>query len=375
MPGSSDAEGQSDSDDESDPDLDDDALENQQNSAASENKKRNSTNTLVADTVAKSSIQAIKDGVGTSIAKARTYWIGKDMNKYNRRGQTPLHTAVTAGNTKMVMLLLGSGADPSIPENDLQKRQPLHMAVEGGDVKVVNLLLRQNCINADAADIEHITPLMSACGHGYIEVVKLLLSEGAANLDAINLEHRTAFMWACEKGNSDIVALLLGRHQNLDVGAVNKHGRTALMLACIGNHKDVVALLLERDTFYIDAKDHQQKTAFFLACENGYTEVAKMHLEREYLHTYVDVNVTDFVGQTVLIVAARRGDVGLLRLLVRHERLDAKILSVQDHSGGTAHLTAYYQRRIDVLEVLLKRNDLTNPNPMRCLFTAAKIIS
>ena len=88
--------------------------------------------------------------------------------------------AAATGNTKMVGILLGLGAN--VNEGDNWGYMPLHIAAHNGHVSTVRLLLEKGAdINARIHNF-HLpwTALMFASSNGHTDVVALLQSLGGS---------------------------------------------------------------------------------------------------------------------------------------------------------------------------------------------------
>lgn len=66
---------------------------------------------------------------------------GADVNARDNRGWTPLHSAVSAGQSRIVQILLLKGADTTLENN--RGETPVEMANRRGNAEIVNLLAKQ----------------------------------------------------------------------------------------------------------------------------------------------------------------------------------------------------------------------------------------
>jgi ankyrin repeat protein len=83
---------------------------------------------------------------------------------------TPLQSATAARHTKIVMMLLGKGADPNCREQG--GYTPLHTAAQNGDLDIIRALLFNGAdMNITSSDGK--TPLDLAVEAGHVEVAKL----------------------------------------------------------------------------------------------------------------------------------------------------------------------------------------------------------
>ena len=101
----------------------------------------------------------------------------RNLEKKNKKGETPLHTASIKGNINRVQELLKEGALANT--KDFNGWTPLHEACNYGHTKVVELLLDHGAIIDCVAGEDNDTPLHDAVANGRVEVVCVLLRRGA----------------------------------------------------------------------------------------------------------------------------------------------------------------------------------------------------
>lgn len=207
-------------------------------------------------------------------------------------GVTALHVAAQSGHLDCVKLLLESGADVSIL--DQEKRSSLQLAVKGnhGDVSIalVKAGADPNTVYIDDEGVEHnllmdaitveneefakllaekgaelyyvddkkVTTLLQASHRGLTEIVKILLEKHAATgkegyLDDASDEAITPLIAAASEGHTEIVQALIAAGAN--VNAVDKDGTNALMAGSARGHVDAAKSLLEAG-----AKINEQNT-------------------------------------------------------------------------------------------------------------------
>ncbi|KAJ6644845.1 Ankyrin repeat domain-containing protein 50, partial [Pseudolycoriella hygida] len=83
------------------------------------------------------------------------------VNSKDQNGNTLLHLAASAGNCKIMELLLSKGAEINIQNNN--KNTPLHQAVDNQNVEAVKLLTRRGA-SVSIENNQQVTPLKLALG-------------------------------------------------------------------------------------------------------------------------------------------------------------------------------------------------------------------
>jgi ankyrin repeat protein len=311
---------------------------------------------------------------------------GADVNAKTLDGLTPLMAASRTPCVSMVELLLENGA------NERAKSRlgftALMAAAAGGHSAIVKLLLAKGA-NAKAQDELGRTVLIHAATGGSVDVVRLLLNNGA-RVDAPNISEGsrghgwTALMHASMGGHLDVVRLLLD--EGARVNAKTPQDGTALMAGSMGGDVDVVRLLLKRGAT-IDAVDNSGKTALTAAVSRGRIDVVKLLIQKG-----ADPNATDKYGYTVLMraagtrnadlvsmicelgtdpnlrrvtdrrtalmVAASRGDLNVVRVLLeKGAHVDAIDVRPSKQRGYSDLITVHWNKREGVYENVIRRFD------------------
>ena len=128
------------------------------------------------------------------IAAERILKQGRDTNKRDALGFTPLMVAAGLGNVQMCQLLLAGGADPTMVDK-IMGATALHKAAQSGVVDVARLLVNHGAfVDAQAPTLGN-TPLIDAVWHKRPAMVRYLLEQGA-RLEIKNTPGATAFDFA-----------------------------------------------------------------------------------------------------------------------------------------------------------------------------------
>jgi len=283
---------------------------------------------------------------------------GANVNAKNRYGTTPLVLAVTTGNASVTAELLKAGADArvSVPETG----SVLIAAARTGNPEIIKQLLAAGADVNFSENSSGQTPLMWAAAEGHPEAVKVLLA-GGAKVGAEARDKKTALFFAVRRGEISVVNALLAAGADANArtapealpkceickrysaGAMfSPFGDSMLVIAILNAHFEVADLLLSRGADPNAAGTHwsplhalirtrnYEETQFPAPKGNGTLdslEFAKHLLAhganpsaRAEAYTSKrssgDQNYDEFKGATPFFLAAKAGDLPMLRLLL-----------------------------------------------------------
>jgi len=240
--------------------------------------------------------------------------------------RTPLHIAVSEGNTASALQLIDSSSNRGedfqaiINYVDLSGRGSLHLAAASGQ----DCLLKGLCdrgADIDACDALGVSPLRLASGSGHLGCVQELLSAGATvNAQDIQrtavFQGQTALQLAVENGHEEIAQLLLAHAAHVE--ARDMCGRSAFHIAAAMGQTSMLRLLIDSGA-QINAADGDGSTPLRLAVENGHAETAsvlvgagaatdaKDHRGRTVIHWVAEVGI----AKMVYILAAAGADINI----------------------------------------------------------------
>jgi ankyrin repeat protein len=281
-------------------------------------------------------------------------------------GNTALMYAARGGYVPVVKALLKAIA--SVTKENEGGATALSWAAAAGKTDTLRVLMDRGS-NAEAIDDAFVT----AAEYGRSEIIRALLDKGADTKklrdEALLTAASSAKFGPTDNQLGDTVTLLLD--VGADVDTRNTQGCTALFLAAESGHSSIVKILSGK-TIDINAKcdrpaafdeyspggfDESPSTAdggwtpLAIAIAHNHNQAAEILLDRD-----VDVNQRNYLGQTALMLAARRDDANLvLNILNKGADINAKTVK-----GWTALMHAARQGNLEVVRILLKHGAITN---------------
>ena len=193
--------------------------------------------------------------------------IADTINSQNDDGLTALLLALERENLDVAQLLLDHNADVNV--RDKRGNTPLHVAVSTGNghLDICRILLNRNA-EVNSRNHHGSTPLLLASEHGAPELVELFLDHNA-DPHARDGDGDTLLHCAAIAGRIEVVQLLLERNADLnaDVNSQNNEGSTPLHLASAGygeGNPGIVRLLLDHGADS-QARNLSGETAFEVA--------------------------------------------------------------------------------------------------------------
>lgn len=294
---------------------------------------------------------------------------GSNLDEQNHNGHSIFLSAANGGRVEIVEWLLTKGF--SLTETNNNGDTALLLAAYGGHQPLVERLLQLGSSLQERNGCGF-TPLLSAANGGQLEMAKWLLSHGSS-LDECDNDGYTSLILAACGGNVDLVKFLLANGSSLEDR--NNNGDSALLLAAYCSHKDLVDWLI-RNGSSLAEKNKTGMGVLISASNGGNIDVVELLLQRitEAGPDCGDgLEHTDEGGYTPLLLAAQRGHLDVVKLLVsyganiqarttRHDN-DALALAmdfpeVQKYleavSGWTPLQVAIDNRMIDRVHTLLQ---------------------
>jgi ankyrin repeat protein len=165
-------------------------------------------------------------------------------------GRTALSVAAGSGETKVVELLIESGASPVV--RDRFGCVPLHYAARCGDYEVLDFLIQAAEHWGQHVDVRNrlgLTPLMGAAEEGDTYAIQVLVDAGADPALRDRFERWTALHYAARTGDEPTVRMLL--KAGVDFRVRSTTGQTAHHVALDHGHEAVALLLVAWRRFFV----------------------------------------------------------------------------------------------------------------------------
>lgn len=307
---------------------------------------------------------------------------GASVNAQNKKGVPVLLRAVVKGDPNAVKLLLDNGADI---EGNKDQLPPVFWAAVMGKTEIVKLFVNKG-IEINARDDSGTTLLMAAAlpmdaknDDNKIKLVDYLLQKGA-DLNAVNNERETAlFRTLAAKDRPGLCNFLISKGTRIDTK--NIYGVTPLIVAADAGNLKVVKTLIQNGAD-VQAVDNKGMSALMRATWTGNVDVVRTLLDHgvdvnavtsggaslAYLkprgHTVLDdflyamqkaelgqdVDAVAAKGMTALMIAAMRGHLEVVKLLISK----GADVNAKDDAGNTAITYALSRGHIEVGNVLVQ---------------------
>lgn len=233
--------------------------------------------------------------------------LGCDPNIKHRYGMTPLHWASQCSYPEIAKLLLDSGANILL---DDEEWNPLHWAAFSNCTEIIILL---KDINIESKQKDRMTPLHIASMNGCLEACHTLIDSGA-NINARDRSKLTPLMWATQNFKPEVIHFFLTRCPNLDINLTDDQGACFLHWA-VQIENDIMTPLIEIAVEQMHAKldvfDSTKSTPFH--CAVGLGNIPSVII---FLENGVDPNVLMYDGISPLHNAVREKNIELVSILL-----------------------------------------------------------
>ncbi|MCE5316168.1 MAG: ankyrin repeat domain-containing protein [Parachlamydia sp.] len=250
---------------------------------------------------------------------------GADLHYPIKDGQTVLHAACRRDDVKLVRELWAQGAD--VNQVDQNGDSVLHYAARGGNRPIIDLLFYDAKCDVNQTNKEGCTPLHVATEMGHTVAIQSLLWMGAA-VNLANKDGWTPLHTAAYADHEAAIALI----GTADINKADRDGNTPLHIAAKSGAISTMKCLSSYGAD-IALTNKSGETAWQLAFRGADVPTMKKLLRsgifsslyvkgddaagiKAFLQATGDINSTDLMGSTPLHMAARRGNLDAIRILI-----------------------------------------------------------
>ncbi|KAL1713394.1 ankyrin repeat-containing domain protein, partial [Schizophyllum commune] len=280
-----------------------------------------------------------------------------------KHGELPMHMAAAEGHTHVLELLLDNDPLVHVDEKNGNGRSALTLAALFGNFGAAALLLARGADVNGTNCVADCRPLYAAAQQGHFRIVELLLNQPGIDVGRVSeAAGRTPLHDAINGWSFRLTSCLVSRgtdmaglFQSRSLDLATPSYSACKCVAC-DQHVKTVRLLLEQPRIGINDTDMQGRTPLLMVAATGAYDLIALLLARGATASAQvvpgAVGLYQVEGWTALHVAAARGHLGAVTLLLSHPGVSANEHAV-DHR--TALHFAVMQDGFDVVVSLLDR--------------------
>uniref|UniRef100_A0A7N6AAS7 Ankyrin repeat domain 52 n=1 Tax=Anabas testudineus TaxID=64144 RepID=A0A7N6AAS7_ANATE len=231
-----------------------------------------------------------------NIVSSQMLSLGFDINTLDDQGRTCLHAAASGGNVDCLNLLLNSSAELDIKDN--LGRSPLHYAAANGNRQCTMSLVRAGA-EVNELDLTGCSPLhYVAASHTFCGCLDFLLDNGA-NPTLKNSKGYSAVHYAAACGNKQHLELVSSL---FDLDALTLFFVHQLLKVIFQSYQALTPLFI---LSFLDVRDIEGRTALHLAARRGFVSCVEVLLKhqasytlKEHKHKWTALHVAALGGHT-----------------------------------------------------------------------------
>ena len=201
----------------------------------------------------------------------------------------------------------GSGVPKDLDKALSEYHKASLSGLDKAQFALASLLEKQGFSNKKMIEIKKWFQAAADQGHRKARKKLAALEKRIANNSAATVSHETIFS-AIRNNDLDQINSLIEQQVNMDFKDANL--RTPLMVALLAKHHEMSQLLLPHSS-QLDDMDINNNRALHLASSNSYADIVLTLIQQQ-----VDINASDGLGNTALIIATRHDDKEILRHLL-----------------------------------------------------------
>ncbi|MBT3068766.1 ankyrin repeat domain-containing protein [Rhodoferax sp. U11-2br] len=285
---------------------------------------------------------------------------GENPNERNLSGVSLFVSACFVAPKSVIELLLENGGDPSL-SSPMNGQTPLMLVIRRfGDAQLVDAFLKKN-VDVNAQSKDGWTALMDAVNlkANALPISKKLIAAGAS-VHTKNKDGSTVLFWAAD---ADAVNFLVD--SGVSVNDLNANGDSALLLATKYDRTDVLSVLIKRGA-NVNIGNRQGETPLLVALKSeGGSSVGDFANSKILLDAGSDAKSVDSNGSTTLMYAVDEIDIGNgrkeVRSLIINELIDKGVnVNAQRENGVSALMLAAGKGNVNAVKLLIKNG--ANPD-------------
>ena len=268
-------------------------------------------------------------------------------NIKGRYGVSPLHVACKKGNLSLVRTLI-CDYHADLNDKNIFGNTPFTLALENERDEVMLVLISE--FGCDPTNIKGglgVSPLHVACKKGNLSLVRTLIHDYHADINDKNIFGNTPFTLALENERDEVMLVLISEFGYDPTNIKDRYGVSPLHVACERGNLGLVRTLICDYHADLNDKDNFGNTPFIQALKNERDKVLLVLISE---FGYDPTNIKDRYGVSPLHVACKKGNLSLIRTLIRDYHAD---LNDKDSYGETPSTWALNNRRDEVLLVLI----------------------
>ncbi|MGB6976724.1 MAG: ankyrin repeat domain-containing protein [Gammaproteobacteria bacterium] len=266
---------------------------------------------------------------------------GVDPNRMNPMDFAPIHLAASQGKVESLLNLLDAKAKIDLACH--KGLTPLFLAIQGGHLEIVEILIKRDA-NLYVLNSDGVYPIHMAAYFGHIDIVEKL--------------HRAGVDINIKENNGTTVLHLLAYNKNLkgvrrvialggDIAAPDSAKNTPFQYAILGGNIEIVKELLD-----LGAKFQFEHFNIL------HTAVLNREVSPEIVKFLCDYGVPlhtlTIQGDTPLMIAARRGNVANVEILLQQELNKSTVTKEIYLLRVLAFHMAIVKKHTEVIKVFLK---------------------
>jgi len=204
----------------------------------------------------------------------------------------------------------GSGVPKDMDKAMTEYRKASLNGLDDAQFALASLLEKQGSSRQKMIEIKKW--YRAAANQGHRKAIKKLaaLEQKITQSKVTTVSHQHIFS-AIRNNNLDQITSLIERGVSLNFKDNNL--RTPLMVSLLAKHREMSRLLLPHSS-QLDDMDKNSNRVLHLASSNSYADIVATLLQQQ-----IDINATDGLGNTALIIATRHDDKAILQLLLEHQ--------------------------------------------------------